>query len=139
MRGIAGPIGDDAARCHRDGTACVIDSPDSDIYRCPECNAVTVLEPFETREYRCGGCERRFQESYFPLVDRTLLHLERTHPRRGLEVIREIDAANRARALSQCGDLRTHAEACASDRWREVSGGVMVGYTKRGTPHAYGS
>jgi hypothetical protein len=72
-------------------------------------------------------------------VDKTLLYLERTSPRRGLAWSKEIDQANAALMQGMYRDTRNVAEALAKDAWNRVSGAIQFGRTKGGTPHQYGT
>ena len=137
------PATDDRTLMLKEGYHLVLDTPLTDTTRCPDCDTLLSLPLFERAEFSCpkcqaGGSRRRLVDGYFPLVDRTLLYLERIHPRRGNAWSKELDEQNRQRKLSAQRDTRNFAEDLASDAWNRVRGAVSVGRTGRNTPHAWG-
>lgn len=138
------PGSDDRQVRLRDGYHLVLDCNDHCAVECPNCFRLVELPVFEKAEFWCPMCEVagyrvRFVDGYFPLVDKTLLYLERTHPRRGRAWADEIEADNHRHAKAGRRDMHNVAEDLALDAWNRISGVCQVGYTKVGTPHAFGS
>ena len=134
---------DDRARMIRDGHALAIDTPDSPFLPCPTCDNPISLPVFEKAEFDCPLCvshgkRKRMVDGYFPLVERTLLYLERYHPRRGAAIAAEIAAENRANDMEKLRATRNLAEDLALDAWGRISNASQFGYTKTGTPHVWG-
>lgn len=137
------PATDDRARMLRDGYHLVLETGDSDTMRCPACEAQLSLPVFERAEFACPRCaahgrRKRLVGGYFPLVDKTLLYLERYHPRRGRAIAQELADENRRVELAKQRETRNLAEDLALDAWGRVSGAVQIGRTKAGTPHTWG-
>lgn len=138
------PVTDDRARMLADGYVLVLDTPDSDTMRCPMCDNRVSLPVFEKAEFVCALCashgkRKPLVDGYFPLVDRTLLYLERTHPRRGEAYRLELDAKNEALNRARLSKTRNLAEDLALDSWDAISRRLVFGYTKAGTPHSWGT
>lgn len=138
------PGNDDRAIMLRDGYHLVLDTPDGDTVRCPKCDSLLALPLFERAEFSCPLClshgeRKRLVDGYFPLVDRTLLYLERRHPRRGTAFAQEIERENRLLAESRKRDTRNLAEDIALDKWNRVANISQYGYNSRiGTPNMWG-
>ena len=135
----------DRARLVRDGYHLVVETPDSDSGTCPRCRARLALPVFEKREFDCQRCVEQGRrqttliDGYFPLVDKTLLYLERRHPHRTMEFIREIDAEADARSKAKRADARNVAEDLALDNYKRIMGIPQFAYnSRRGTPNAWG-
>ena len=142
---LAPPMGDPDQQVRaREGYHLVLDSPDTDVAQCPACFGPIPVVPFQRTELECERClaagrRTRIKESYFPLVDRTLEHLERTSPRRGRAVDAETEARNRAVAAAMTRDSRNLAEDLALDAWRRIAQVPQFGYNSRvGTPNQFG-
>lgn len=142
---LAPPMGDPDQQVRaREGYHLVIDSPDHDTIRCPECAAPIALIPFQRTEFECEACltrglRTRVKESYFPLVDRTLTYLESTAPRRGRASDNEMEARNRAVTAAMTRDSRNLAEDLALDAWGRIAGIPQYAYNSRvGTPNVFG-
>lgn len=146
-RAIDFPFDGDRARMLRDGYVCSIDTPDGDTMRCPRCEALLTLPVFEKAEFACPRCEAagvrkcNFIDGYFPLVDKTLLYLERWHPEKGgAKASEEIKAANRRKKESQLRDSRNYAESLALEHWKTWAEIPTFGYGgRKSTPHSYGN
>ncbi len=128
----------------RDGYRLVLDLGLRDWQPCPTCHLRLDLPVGERAEVECGYCHLRGERTrvisgYFPLSEATLQYLERWHPRRGAEINAEIDRINAGVARDARAYRLNTAEALAADHWRQVAGIPMVGYTKAGSPHAYGA
>lgn len=137
------PANDDRALRLREGYHLVLDTPDSDQTTCPKCYQRVTMPVFVRAEFDCPHCERngvrsRMVDGYFPLVDKTLLYLERTSPRRGKQFSLDIDEANRKHQRSLDRDTGNLAEDLALDAWNRISGVLQFGRTGANTPHRYG-
>jgi hypothetical protein len=76
---------------------------------------------------------------YFPLVERTLLYLERRSPKRLREFNREVNEMNKRLAKAQERDVENVTRDIASEHASRAVGILQTGYTGVNTPHAYGS
>jgi hypothetical protein len=138
------PGNDDRAIMLRDGYYLVLDTPDGDTMRCPKCDSLIALPVFERAEFTCALCvshgeRKRLVDGYFPLVDKTLLYLERRHPRRGFEFSQEIERENRLLEKARRREATNFAEDLALDRWRDIASIPQFGYNSRlGTPNTWG-
>jgi len=138
------PANSDRQLMLREGYHLVLDSPDTDTTRCPKCDSLLALPVFERHEMVCPKCasigvRSRIVDGYFPLVDKTLLYLERYSPRRGFAWHEEDERANRMLKKSQARDSRNVAEDLALDAWQRIAGVPQFGRTKAGTPHTWGA
>lgn len=138
------PGSDDRAIMLRDGVHLVMDTGDLDWTECPSCHLRLSLPIFERQEFFCPYCESRGVKSrivdgYFPLVDKTLLFLERWHPRQGLKVRSQLDDGNRRVSQAMTRDALNVAEDLALDQWARLAGVPQFGRTKAGTPHTFGA
>jgi hypothetical protein len=131
------PWDDDARKRLHDGYHLVLDTPMVDRRTCRECHLPMVLPTFETREFYCGYCLKthdekvRYVDGYWPLVHRTLEHLERTSPKRGTAWAKENDAADAALERSQTRYRQNLLEDIGNDYWKRISGALTFGYSGR--------
>lgn len=130
------PNGDDFATSRvRDGYALVMEFSPTPTMKCPECGFRIELPALKIAEVRCAYCDVRethdrqmFFTGYFPLCDALLTYLERTAPKRGAKWVEEMQRQN-ARVVSAGNrKFRNHAEAVASDYWKQVGNVPQVGY-----------
>jgi hypothetical protein len=143
-RAIDSPSGDDGAVRLRDGYALVLQFNPRPFLVCDLCCRAIPVPVMQIGEVTCDYCaevndERKMWfDGFFPLSERTITYLERGSPKRAKERAREIDEANAARRTSDYRQRMNVLEAIAADYWNRVSGAIQIGYTKVGTPHAYG-
>lgn len=112
--------GDERYARVRDGYALVLRTLKYPYFRCGECNMTLQAPTMLFGEVTCPHCPRQDSRSiyfvgYFPLCDRLLDHLERTHPKRGDAWAREDAAANAARTKADARANRTHIEGIVDD------------------------
>jgi len=144
-RAIDYPADDDRARMLSQGYRLVLDTPDGDVSRCPRCFALLSLPVFEYQEFDCPRCKQQgvkksLKAGYFPLVDRTLIFLERISPKRGFAAYQEMDYQNRLLERGRERDADNVAESLALDYWNRVAEIPQFGYnSKVGTPNRYGA
>lgn len=141
---IDSPHTNDGRRRLHDGYSLVLKMHKDPFLVCPECCCPVTLPVMERAEVSCPTCEARgdkrtFYDGWWPLSERTILDLERGSPKRAAIRRREIDEANAARKKSDDRARLNVLEAIAADYANRACGVLQVGYTKAGTPHAYGS
>lgn len=129
----------------RDGYELVLKFAPRPYVICDQCFMRTDLPAMEIAEVWCDHCQRLgndrkiWFDGWFPLSERTINYLEEGSPKRAVERARELDEANRQRRKAEQRYRANLIEAIGKEYWNRVSGALQFGYTKAGTPHAYGS
>ena len=128
-----------------DGYHLVLSTGDSDTTTCPRCHSRLSLPLFEKAEFECPACKalghrkHTLVDGYFPLVDRTLLYLERSHWTRSREYLAEIHEENRRLERAREREVANVARDLASEHANRILGIPQFAYnSRRGTPNAWG-
>lgn len=144
-RAVDFPGSSDQMRMLGEGYHLVLESPDSDTSRCPRCATLLSLPLFEKAEFVCPTCKALGHRKhtliggYFPLVERTLVYLERSHWTRSDAYMAEIHEENRQLARARERDVAAVARDLASEHANRILGISQFSYnSRRGTPNAWG-
>lgn len=143
-RAVDSPGDTDGAIRLRDGYALVLRFRPVPYLVCDACHFRVPLPEMQIGEVRCDYCElhgdrQMWFDGYFPLSERTIEYLERGKPSRGAVRAKEMEVHNARLAAAAARDRATSIEAIGLDYWKRASQAAQFGYTKVGTPHAYGS
>ena len=113
----------------RDGYTLVARVSPAQHFRCRQCNTRLAATECAFREIDCPTCRAskehnnvQYFVAYWPLSESLLTHLERSHPSRLKQWMREMDAQNDATAAAARRDWSNHIEAGALEYRHHIAG-----------------
>lgn len=136
--------GDDVAIRARDGYTLVMEFSDIPTAACPQCFQRYTLPHLKIGEVKCRMCDALGYDrqimtvGFFPLCDALLEYLERTSLKRHDAWRKEFHARAEKLKKDRKRKFDNHCEAVGKDYYNNAAGVLQFGYTKAGTPHAYG-